>query len=92
MMDGTNQTMKQFYIKTQKFNKSLLTDDDRRLMVSRNSSNKWKHDFPHHQQKLNVSLNIVMKKIPKNLIIFWLITNKNRGMILNPVQLFLNFF
>ena len=29
-----------------------------------------------------------MKKIPRQLIISWLITNQNHGMILKPVQLF----
>ena len=57
-------------------------------MVSRKSLNIWKHNFPHHQQKLNVSLNICDEENTKNLIVFWLITNKNRGMIINPVQLF----
>ena len=53
-----------------KYNKSLLTDDDRRLMVSRNSSNKWKHNFPHHQQKSNVSLNICYEVNTKKLTNF----------------------
>ena len=51
-------------------------------------SNKQKHNFPHNQRTLNVSPNICHGEKTKNLIIFWLRTNKNRGMILNPVQLF----
>ena len=38
--------------------RTFLGDDDKILVVSRKSSNEQKHDFPHHQRKLNVSLNI----------------------------------
>ena len=31
-------------------------------MVSRNSSNEQKHNFPHHEQKLNSSLNIFLEE------------------------------
>ena len=35
-----------------KSNRSLLTDDERRLMVSRKSSNELKHNFTPHKQKI----------------------------------------
>ena len=54
------------------------------------SSDKYKHNFPHHQQKLDVSLNICHEENTKKLGYFWLITKKNRGMILNPVYLLRN--
>ena len=57
-------------------------------MVSKKLSNKWKRRFPHHQRKLNVSPNIFHKENTKKLDYFLLISNKNRGMIMNPVQLF----
>ena len=72
-----------------KSNKTFLNDDDIRLMVSRKSSNERKHDFPNHQQKINASLNLCHEEHTKNLIIFWLIKNQNRGMIMNPAQLLL---
>ena len=56
-------------------------------MVSSKSSNKWKRNFPHHKQRLYVNLNIFHKNT-KNLSVFWLITNNNCGIIINPVQFF----
>ena len=56
--------------KGRKYNKSLITDDERRLMVSRKPSNERKHDFPHHQKELNVSLNLCHEENNKNLIFF----------------------
>ena len=49
--------MKQVLKKGRKSNRILLTDDERILMISRKSSNERKHNFSHHQQKLNASLN-----------------------------------
>ena len=39
-------------------------------MVSNKSSNKRKHNFPHHQRKLNVSLNICHEENTKNIDFF----------------------
>ena len=44
--------------KRTKYNKSLLTDDDRSLIGSSRLSYKLKHNFPYHQQKFNACLNI----------------------------------
>ena len=44
-------------------------------MVSRKSSNKRKHNFSHHQQKLNVSLNFCHEENTKT-IDYFLVDNK----------------
>ena len=44
-------------------------------MVSMKSSNERKHNFPHHQRKLNVSLNICHGENTKKLDYF-LVDNK----------------
>ena len=44
-------------------------------MVSRKSSNELKHNFPHHQQKLNVILNICPEENTKT-IDYFLVDNK----------------
>ena len=44
-------------------------------MVSIKSSNKWKHNFPNHQGKLNVSLNICHQEHTKT-IDYFLVDNK----------------
>ena len=44
-------------------------------MVSRKSSNEPKHEFPYHQRKLNVSLNICHEENAKKLDYF-LVDNK----------------
>ena len=61
-------------------------------MASRERSNEQKHDLSYHQQKLNVSINIFYEENIKKLDFFWLITNQDRGMIMNPVQFLLNCF
>ena len=66
-MYGIIQMMKQVRNKCRKPSRSLLTDYDRRLMVSRKSSNELKHKFPHHQQKINVSLNIYHEENTKTI-------------------------
>ena len=43
-------------------------------MVSSRSSNKWKHKFPHQQQKLNTSLNICHEKYQN--LEYFLVDNK----------------
>ena len=53
--------------KRRKSNKNLLADDDRSIMVSSKSSNERDNDFPHHQQKLNVSLNLCHEENTKKL-------------------------
>ena len=58
-----------------KSNRSLPTNDDKMLVVSRNSSNEQKHNFSHHQRKLNVSLNIFHEENTKRLDYF-LVDNK----------------
>ena len=49
---------------------TIRTDYDRRLIVSRRSSNEWKHNFIQHQQKLNVSVNICHEENTKTLDYF----------------------
>ena len=49
----------------------LLTDNERRLMISRKSSNERKNDFTYHQQKLNASLNIRHEEDTKTLDYFF---------------------
>ena len=88
MMYRINQMMKQVRKKQIKSTRIFLTDDEKRLMVSSKSSNELKHNFPHHQQKLNSGLNIFHENNTKKLIISWLMTNQNRGMIMNSVQFF----
>ena len=56
--------------KRRKSNRSLLTEYDRILTVSKKSSNEQQNNFLHHQQKLNVSLNVCHEKIQKQLIIY----------------------
>ena len=57
-------------------------------MVSSNSSNELKHNFPHHQQKLNVSLNLCHEEDTKTIDYYFADNKPDRGMILNPVQFF----
>ena len=45
------------------------------MMVSRKSSNELKHNFPNHQQKLNVILNICPEENTKT-IDYFLVDNK----------------
>ena len=52
-MYGIHQMMEQVRNNTQKYNKTFLTDDERRQIVSRKSSNEHKHDFIHHKQTFN---------------------------------------
>ena len=56
--------------KRRKYNITLLTNDERRMMASRRWSNKLKHNFTYHQQKLSVSLNICHKENTKKLDYF----------------------
>ena len=65
-----NQMMKQVRKTRRKFNRSLITDDDIRLMLSRKSSNELKPNFLHHQRKLNVSLNICHEENTKTIDFF----------------------
>ena len=53
----------------------MPADDDIRLMISRNSSNEWKHNFPHRQQKLDVIINIYHEENSKTFD-FVLVDNK----------------
>ena len=66
---------------------SLPTYDDRSLSVSRNFSKNLKYNFPHYKWKKNVSLNLWHELNTKKLSILWLITNKNHGIIQNPVRI-----
>ena len=45
------------------------------MMVSSNSSNELKHNFPHDQRKLNVSLNLCHEENTKT-IDYFLVDNK----------------
>ena len=68
-----------------KYHNSLITDDDRSLIFSRRFSKNLKENFSNHKQKHNASLKLWHGLNTKNLSIFWLITNKNRGMVQKPV-------
>ena len=74
-MFGINRMTKQVKKKRIKSNRSLFTDDESRMMVSRNSSYELKHNFPHHQRKLNVSLNLFHEENTKT-IDYFLADNK----------------
>ena len=62
--------MKQFQDKRGKYLRSLLTDDDISLSVSRNFSKNIKENFPNHEGKHNVSLNLWYEENTKNLEYF----------------------
>ena len=70
-----------------KYHNSLLTDDDIILSVSRKFSKNFKDNFQNQKWKHNVSLKLWHEVDIKKLEFFWLITNKNCGMILNPVRM-----
>ena len=70
-----------------KYISSLLTHDDRSLSVSKNFSNNLTENFTKHKQEHNVSLNSWHEGNIKNLSILWLISNKNHGIIQNPVRM-----
>ena len=86
MMFGMNQIMKTFLIKCGKYRNSFLTDDDSSLNVSRNFSNIFEENFPNHKRKHNVRLKLWHEVNDPKPELFWLITNNNCGMILNPVR------
>ena len=75
MMYGINQIMEQVPKKRRKYNRKFLNDYEMRLVVSRKLSNEWKHDFPNHQRKLNLSLNIRHEENTKT-IDYFLVDNK----------------
>ena len=53
----------------------FLTDDDRRLSVSRDFSKRFKENFPKHKRKHNVSLNLWHEVNTKN-IEYFMVDNK----------------
>ena len=68
-------TIKKFPKKCGKFRNSLITGKDRKMMISRKSSNKLKYFFPKHKQKHNVSLKLYHETNTKKLKEF-LVDNK----------------
>ena len=63
-----------------KSNRSFLTDDEIRMMVSSNSSNELKHNFLNHQQKLNVSLNLCHEENTKTIDYYFADNKPDRGL------------
>ena len=71
--DGCNDynTQKAPDIKRGKYQNSFITDDDRKLIISKNSSSNLKENFLIHKQKHNVSLTLYHEINTKNLEIFY---------------------
>ena len=70
MLSDSNMMKQLRMLKRTKYNISLITDDEIKLMVSRKSPNKRKYNFPNRQKKLNVSLNICHEENNRNLDYF----------------------
>ena len=61
-------------IKCGKYQNSLLTDDDIKLIIPRKYSGNFKYNFPDHKRKHNVSLTLYHETNKKNLS--FLVDNK----------------
>ena len=60
-----------------KYQTSLITDDDRKLIILRQSSKHLEENFLNNKLKHNASLTLYQKINTKHLRIFWLIKNQN---------------
>ena len=70
-------TIEAWVTKKSKHQNSFLTDDERKLSMSKNISRNLRDNFQNNKWKHNVSLKFYHEKPPKYLNIFWL--KKNQG-------------